>query len=84
MKVLGQQGLDFIATKFKELSKNKVDKVNGKDLSTNDFTNEAKNKVDEIPDNFKYIQHIVLTQAEYDALSSTQKADTKVFYYIKK
>lgn len=29
-------------------------------------------------------EHVVLTQAQYDALSSTQKADTKVFYYIKK
>lgn len=34
MKILGQQGLDFIATKFKELSKNKVDK---KDI-VNDLT----------------------------------------------
>lgn len=84
MKVLGQQGLDFIATKFKELSKNKVEKVEGKGLSTKDYTNEAKTKVDKIPDNFKYIQHIVLTQDEYNALSSTQKADTTVFYYIKK
>lgn len=29
-------------------------------------------------------EHVVLTQTQYDALSSTQKADTKVFYYIKK
>lgn len=29
-------------------------------------------------------EHIVLTQTQYNALSSTQKADTKVFYYIKK
>ena len=84
MKILGQQGLDFIAAKFKELSKNKVDKVEGKNLSSNDFTNEAKTKVDAIPENFKYIQHIVLTQTEYNALSSTQKNDPNTFYYIKK
>ena len=29
-------------------------------------------------------EHVVLTQTQYNALSSTQKADTKVFYYIKK
>lgn len=29
-------------------------------------------------------EHVVLTQAQYDALSSTQKADATVFYYIKK
>jgi hypothetical protein len=29
-------------------------------------------------------EHVVLTQAQYDALSSTQKADSTVFYYIKK
>lgn len=40
MKVLGQQGLDFIATKFKELSKNKVDK---KDI-VNDLTTGGADK----------------------------------------
>lgn len=29
-------------------------------------------------------EHVVLTQTQYDALSSTQKADSTVFYYIKK
>lgn len=29
-------------------------------------------------------KHVVLTQAEYDALSSTQKNDPNTFYYIKK
>lgn len=105
MKILGQEGLNFIATKYKELrdslnnkldkngladeltinlmngndnillyavlneiiknentlsddidlfKKNKVDKVAGKDLSTNDYTDEAKAKVDAIPANPKY------------------------------
>ena len=33
---------------------NKVDKVDGKNLSTNDYTNESKMKVDAIPENPKY------------------------------
>ena len=33
---------------------NKVDKVDGKSLSTNDYTNESKMKVDAIPENPKY------------------------------
>lgn len=57
MKFLDETGLKFIATKFKELRDsltNKVDKVTGKDLSTNDYTNEAKAKVDAIPEDPKY------------------------------
>lgn len=40
------------------LDKNKVDKVLGKDLSTNDYTNEAKAKVDAIPADPKYTDTI--------------------------
>lgn len=57
MKILDETGLNFIATKFKELRdslSNKVDKATGKDLSTNDYTNEAKAKVDAIPKDPKY------------------------------
>lgn len=57
IKALGQNGLNFIANKYKELKAlvdKKVDKVNGKSLSTNDYTNEAKKKVDAIPANPKY------------------------------
>lgn len=60
-KTLGQNGLNFIASKFKELRDSltsKVDKVTGKDLSTNDYTNEAKAKVDAIPENPKYTDTI--------------------------
>lgn len=37
---------------------NKVDKIDGKQLSTNDYTNEAKTKVDNIPNNPKYTDTI--------------------------
>lgn len=61
MKILDETGLKFIANKFKELKDsltNKVDKVTGKDLSTNDYTNEAKAKVDAIPADPKYTDTI--------------------------
>lgn len=61
MKILDETGLKFIATKFKELRDsltNKVDKVTGKDLSTNDYTSEAKAKVDAIPADPKYTDTI--------------------------
>lgn len=57
IKAIGQNGLNFIANRFKELKElvdKKVDKVDGKSLSTNDYTNEAKKKVDAIPANPKY------------------------------
>lgn len=50
----------------------KVDKVNGKGLSTNDYDATAKKKVDAIPENPKY------TDTVYDdtALRNTIKAGT--------
>ena len=128
---------------------NKVDKINGKSLSTNDYTDAAKQKVDAIPPSPKYTdtvttingntgvitktditalgipgsdttyniatqstsglmstsdkkkldgikpvtkqeikdlgfpEHVVLTEAAYNALSSAQQSATDIFYYIK-
>lgn len=115
---------------------NKVDKINGKSLSSNDFTDTAKGKVDAIPSNPKYTdtvttindktgaiskadivalgipskdttyglasqssnglmsaadkkrldnikEQIALTEAQYNALSSTQQNDSKKIYFIK-
>ena len=45
-KYLDKTGLERLWTKLKSLLSNKVDKVNGKGLSTNDFTNEYKIKLD--------------------------------------
>lgn len=72
MKALGQAGLDFIANKYKELKKligDKVDKVDGKGLSTNDYDATAKAKVDGIPANPKY------TDTTYDLSKYAEKAD---------
>ena len=128
---------------------NKVDKISGKSLSTNDYTDSAKQKVDAIPPSPKYTdtvttingntgaisksditalgipgsdttystatqstsglmstsdkkkldgikpvtkqeikalgfpEHVVLSETAYNALSSTQKNATDIFYYIK-
>ena len=51
----------------------KVDKVSGKGLSTNDYSNADKAKVDATPTFW------VGTQAEYDAIATK---DNKTFYYI--
>ncbi|MBU5669666.1 pyocin knob domain-containing protein [Peptoniphilus sp. MSJ-1] len=48
---------------------NKVDKINGKGLSTNDFTNSHKQKVDAIPNNPKY------TDTTYDLSPYVKKTD---------
>lgn len=55
----------------------KVDAVSGKGLSTNDYTSEEKEKVARMKES------IVLTQAEYDALSSAEKNDDSKIYFIR-
>lgn len=72
MKTLGQNGLNFIANKYKELItalSKKVDKIDGKSLSTNDYDNTAKSKVDAIPSNPKY------TDTTYDLSKYAEKSD---------
>lgn len=53
-RFLDEAGLERVWSKIKNLLANKVDKVSGKGLSTNDYTNAAKAKVDAIPSNPKY------------------------------
>lgn len=50
-KFLDSTGLAYFKGKILSLLSNKVDKVSGKDLSTNDFTADAKNKLDGIAEN---------------------------------
>lgn len=68
----------------------KVDAVAGKGLSSNDFTNSDKSKLDSLKPvtkqeikNLGFPEHVVLTETAYNALSSTQKNATDIFYYIK-
>lgn len=65
------QDISNLATK-EEVS-GKVDKVSGKGLSTNDYSNADKAKVEATPTFW------VGTQAEYDAIATK---DNKTFYYI--
>lgn len=50
-------------TNFTNLLKNKVDIVEGKGLSTNDFTNDAKSKLEEIDDKTAGISNITISEA---------------------
>lgn len=50
-KFLNSTGLSYFKGKIITLLSNKVDKVNGKGLSTNDFTDDAKSKLDGIAAN---------------------------------
>ncbi|MFR9293622.1 MAG: hypothetical protein ACLVLR_01680 [Turicibacter sanguinis] len=50
--------LDAVQENIKSLDENKVSKENGKQLSTNDFTDTAKKKVDAIPADPKYTDTI--------------------------
>lgn len=61
----------------KKVWNEKVDAVSGKGLSTNDYTDAEKEKVDRMKES------IVLTQAEYDALSTAEKNDASKIYFIK-
>lgn len=55
----------------------KVDAVSGKGLSTNDYTDEEKEKVARMKES------VVLTQSEYEALSSAEKVDENKIYFIR-
>lgn len=75
IKTIGQNGLNFIANKYKELRtalSNKVDKVSGKSLSTNDYDSTAKAKVDAIPSNPKYTDTIVSVVDNLSTSDSTK------------
>lgn len=69
---------DFAATITTSLS-GKVDKVIGKGLSTNDFTDVYKNKVNSSVQCSAYDNIVVVTQDEYDALESP---DSRTLYQI--
>ena len=79
MKILGQDGLIFIANKYKELKElllNKVDRVEGKDLSSNDYTDLDKKKLD------KTKTQVVISEQRFFALSSDQQNDDSIIYFI--
>lgn len=68
--------LDAVQENIKSLDENKVSKENGKQLSTNDYTDEAKAKVDAIPPDPKYTD-TVQDLSEY--LKKSDVFDNKTF-----
>lgn len=62
---------------YNELNIGKVNKVDGKGLSTNDYTTAEKTKLNDCK------RCIVKTQAEYDGLSDTEKQRDDTLYFIK-
>lgn len=70
-----------IESVYNQLNAVKVDMVFGKGLSTNDYTNADKEKVASF--NADYKRNIVLTEAEYSALSDNDKNRADTLYFIK-
>ena len=56
-KYLDDNGLVYYHSKVKALLNGKVDKVNGKGLSTNDYTTQEKNKLNGVEDNAQVNQN---------------------------
>lgn len=85
---------DMLKALNKDLAK-KVDKVEGKGLSTNDFTDEYKNKIDTIEagnvdlsgyvkttDIVDFKRCIVLSETNYAALSDAEKNRADTLYFL--
>lgn len=87
--------LDDFYEEYKKAIELKVDKVEGKGLSTNDFTNEYKNKIDTIEagnvdlsgyvkttDIVDFKRCIVLSETNYAALSDAEKNRADTLYFL--
>lgn len=76
MFVFDNKSLVYFLSKLKEIFatekelENKVDKVTGKDLSTNNFTNELLNSIDYGLDDVEFIQNNESTTISFYATSS--------------
>ena len=69
MKLLDLQGLNYFYSKLNKKFESKVDKVKGKGLSTNDYTDSDKRLLNNIPKN--YLKHedipTIVNQVQKDA-----------------
>ena len=87
--------LDDFYEEYKKAIELKVDKVEGKGLSTNDFTNEYKNKIDTIEagnvdlsgyvkttDIVDFKRCIVISETNYAALSDAEKNRADTLYFL--
>lgn len=87
--------LDDFYEEYKKAIELKVDKVEGKGLSTNDFTDEYKNKIDTIEagnvdlsgyvkttDIVDFKRCIVISETNYSALSDAEKNRADTLYFL--
>lgn len=74
MKYLDYDGLLYFWGKIKDKLNNKVDKVEGKDLSTNDYTTAEKNKLAGIASgaNKTTVENVLTSTSTANALSAAQ------------
>lgn len=74
-KFLDNIGLQYLINKINLLLNTKVDKVNGKSLSDNNYDSASKAKVDNIPANPKYTDttYLLATNSSSGLMSSTDK-----------
>lgn len=74
MKYLNDNGLLYLVQKIKTWLNNKVDKVNGKGLSTNDYTTEEKNKLSGIDTGATKttVENVLTSTSTTNALSAYQ------------
>ena len=59
MSFLNEQGLERLWSHITTKLGNKVDKIEGKDLSTNDYTNEEKEKLASVADSINEINETI-------------------------
>ena len=71
MKFIGENSLTKLLNLIKNIFDTKVDKIDGKTLSANDYTDEDKEKVSKIPtenEEAELVSFIEYTEAEIQSL----------------
>lgn len=68
---------NFAASVTAQIS-NKVDKVSGKQLTTNDFTNTLKNKLDGLKDHSSEINNLQSDKADKSTTYTKSEVDTRI------
>lgn len=80
MKILDNTGLQYFWQKIKDLLSNKVDKVSGKGLSTNDYTTTEKTKLADIDANATAVgKNVTGTSYTIDGQTVVAKEGAEIF-----
>lgn len=75
-KFITLENIQTFWNEIKSRLNNKVDKVSGKGLSSNDYTNEDKRKLMDCK------RCIVMAQADYNVLGDVEKKREDTLYFI--